>query len=447
MAMAVAPPLGVIDDEWQLFAAHVHLPAPVFQMVSRPVPPVDVIVPVHVYSSCIEDGLGHSMQADLQNAPVHKSWAEALKSSSSGKPEEEKHARSTPVPQPVKQPHSHILPTPPKPEKSPAPKTAPKPASHPVAKPSAVPSAVTGGVNTAASNNTSAATAKGGVTITAGATGNTKGKAAAKPTAPNMGANSAQPSAKALSQSGWPSLPSSVSSPILQQDAKIVTHTATSTIITDSKGVKTVVAKKGAATTMAKPKPQTVTSGFTTVTAKKTVTTTNVVVAKPAAGKAATSNAATKQAESKGSRIPAGLPSYLSELNTKVDVPEWARFYVIKSYSEDDIHKSIKYSVWASTENGNRNLEKVPRHYCPVKPLCLSIRLNLGLNSREFGVRGAVNRRQLRAVSNKAVVGHQATQTMVCGWHSSSPLFLSCTVFTDRLGGIYLPQGPPEPLD
>ncbi|XP_038981389.1 YTH domain-containing protein ECT4-like isoform X2 [Phoenix dactylifera] len=34
-----------------------------------------------------------------------------------------------------------------------------------------------------------------------------------------------------------------------------------------------------------------------------------------------------------------------------------ALFYVIKSYSEDDIHKSIKYNVWASTSNGNQRLD------------------------------------------------------------------------------------------
>ncbi|KAI4348446.1 hypothetical protein L6164_009169 [Bauhinia variegata] len=33
-----------------------------------------------------------------------------------------------------------------------------------------------------------------------------------------------------------------------------------------------------------------------------------------------------------------------------------AKFFVIKSYSEDDIHKSIKYSVWASTPSGNKKL-------------------------------------------------------------------------------------------
>ncbi|KAK9152566.1 hypothetical protein Sjap_000046 [Stephania japonica] len=34
-----------------------------------------------------------------------------------------------------------------------------------------------------------------------------------------------------------------------------------------------------------------------------------------------------------------------------------ASFFVIKSYSEDDIHKSIKYNVWASTMNGNKRLD------------------------------------------------------------------------------------------
>lgn len=34
-----------------------------------------------------------------------------------------------------------------------------------------------------------------------------------------------------------------------------------------------------------------------------------------------------------------------------------ALFFIIKSYSEDDIHKSIKYNVWASTPNGNKRLD------------------------------------------------------------------------------------------
>ncbi|OVA05607.1 YTH domain [Macleaya cordata] len=36
---------------------------------------------------------------------------------------------------------------------------------------------------------------------------------------------------------------------------------------------------------------------------------------------------------------------------------ENAKFFVIKSYNEEDIHKSIKYDVWASTPHGNRKLD------------------------------------------------------------------------------------------
>ncbi|KAK7271366.1 hypothetical protein RJT34_27195 [Clitoria ternatea] len=44
----------------------------------------------------------------------------------------------------------------------------------------------------------------------------------------------------------------------------------------------------------------------------------------------------------------------LPDFPTKYD---HALFFVIKSYSEDDIHKSIKYDVWASTPNGNKRLD------------------------------------------------------------------------------------------
>ncbi|CAN4123256.1 unnamed protein product [Withania somnifera] len=33
------------------------------------------------------------------------------------------------------------------------------------------------------------------------------------------------------------------------------------------------------------------------------------------------------------------------------------KFFIIKSYSEDDVHKSIKYNVWSSTPNGNKKLD------------------------------------------------------------------------------------------
>lgn len=44
----------------------------------------------------------------------------------------------------------------------------------------------------------------------------------------------------------------------------------------------------------------------------------------------------------------------LPDFPTKYDR---ALFFVIKSYSEDDVHKSIKYDVWASTPNGNKRLD------------------------------------------------------------------------------------------
>lgn len=42
------------------------------------------------------------------------------------------------------------------------------------------------------------------------------------------------------------------------------------------------------------------------------------------------------------------------ELNLNV---KGARFFIIKSYSEDDIHRSIKYAIWCSTEHGNKRLD------------------------------------------------------------------------------------------
>ncbi|XP_047061719.1 YTH domain-containing protein ECT4-like [Lolium rigidum] len=52
----------------------------------------------------------------------------------------------------------------------------------------------------------------------------------------------------------------------------------------------------------------------------------------------------------KVSRDSYNLPDFVTKY-------EQALFFVIKSYSEDDIHKSIKYNVWASTPNGNKRLD------------------------------------------------------------------------------------------
>eukprot|EP00826_Nyctotherus_ovalis_P048606 TRINITY_DN5745_c0_g1_i26.p1 TRINITY_DN5745_c0_g1~~TRINITY_DN5745_c0_g1_i26.p1 ORF type:complete len:258 (+),score=79.29 TRINITY_DN5745_c0_g1_i26:128-901(+) len=63
--------------------------------------------------------------------------------------------------------------------------------------------------------------------------------------------------------------------------------------------------------------------------------------------------------------------SHLARVNspdTTIDYKK-ARFFVIKSFTEDNVHKSMKYQVWSSTNEGNKRLndayhksvaEKVP---------------------------------------------------------------------------------------
>ena len=66
---------------------------------------------------------------------------------------------------------------------------------------------------------------------------------------------------------------------------------------------------------------------------------------------------------------PPNSPPVLSDLKVKNDynptefdqTAPGARFFVIKSYSEDDIHRSIKYEIWCSTEHGNKRLDQAYR--------------------------------------------------------------------------------------
>ncbi|KAI3759843.1 hypothetical protein L6452_07944 [Arctium lappa] len=59
--------------------------------------------------------------------------------------------------------------------------------------------------------------------------------------------------------------------------------------------------------------------------------------------------------------------SYLKTIDASYNLPDCvseyseAKFFIIKSYSEDNVHKSIKYSIWASTSNGNRKLDAAYR--------------------------------------------------------------------------------------
>eukprot|EP01116_Phalansterium_solitarium_P019864 TRINITY_DN5701_c0_g1_i1.p2 TRINITY_DN5701_c0_g1~~TRINITY_DN5701_c0_g1_i1.p2 ORF type:complete len:591 (+),score=211.35 TRINITY_DN5701_c0_g1_i1:91-1863(+) len=56
--------------------------------------------------------------------------------------------------------------------------------------------------------------------------------------------------------------------------------------------------------------------------------------------------------------------------------PAFAKFFVIKSYSEDDVHKSIKYNIWASTDTGNRRLDQAWKEYHEKGPIYLFFSVN-----------------------------------------------------------------------
>lgn len=52
---------------------------------------------------------------------------------------------------------------------------------------------------------------------------------------------------------------------------------------------------------------------------------------------------------------------HLTDINAKnqamsSSIDQSSLFYVIKSFSEEDVHKSIKYGVWSSSKNGNLTL-------------------------------------------------------------------------------------------
>lgn len=56
--------------------------------------------------------------------------------------------------------------------------------------------------------------------------------------------------------------------------------------------------------------------------------------------------------------------------------PKGARYFIIKSYSEDDIHRSIKYSIWTSTEHGNKRLDSAYREREGKGPVYLFYSVN-----------------------------------------------------------------------
>ncbi|KAH8117041.1 YTH-domain-containing protein [Phellopilus nigrolimitatus] len=56
--------------------------------------------------------------------------------------------------------------------------------------------------------------------------------------------------------------------------------------------------------------------------------------------------------------------------------PPFARFFVIKSYTEDDVHKSLKYEIWSSTDPGNKRLDKAFKETAGRGPIYLFFSVN-----------------------------------------------------------------------
>ncbi|KAI0491740.1 hypothetical protein KFK09_026000 [Dendrobium nobile] len=66
-------------------------------------------------------------------------------------------------------------------------------------------------------------------------------------------------------------------------------------------------------------------------------------------------------ADSKNNNVTSGVNRELyNRPDFSVEYKD-AKFFIIKSYSEDNVHKSIKYGVWASTANGNKKLDAAYR--------------------------------------------------------------------------------------
>ncbi|KAG8788503.1 hypothetical protein FRC15_003830 [Serendipita sp. 397] len=56
--------------------------------------------------------------------------------------------------------------------------------------------------------------------------------------------------------------------------------------------------------------------------------------------------------------------------------PAYARYFVIKSYTEDDVHKSLKHEIWSSTDPGNKRLDKAFRESAGRGPIYLFFSVN-----------------------------------------------------------------------
>ena len=91
--------------------------------------------------------------------------------------------------------------------------------------------------------------------------------------------------------------------------------------------------------------------------------------------------------------VPSGQAPVQTFLETPVDIPTliatkgynpvqfdvrptFARYFVIKSYTEDDVHKSLKYEIWSSTDPGNKRLDKAFKETAGRGPIYLFFSVN-----------------------------------------------------------------------
>ncbi|KIJ16997.1 hypothetical protein PAXINDRAFT_168425 [Paxillus involutus ATCC 200175] len=77
---------------------------------------------------------------------------------------------------------------------------------------------------------------------------------------------------------------------------------------------------------------------------------------------------------------PVDLPTLISTKGynpPNFDIrPQFARYFVIKSYTEDDVHKSLKYEIWSSTDPGNKRLDKAFKECAGRGPIYLFFSVN-----------------------------------------------------------------------
>ncbi|KAG6865942.1 hypothetical protein C0991_010443 [Blastosporella zonata] len=77
---------------------------------------------------------------------------------------------------------------------------------------------------------------------------------------------------------------------------------------------------------------------------------------------------------------PIDVPSLIATKGynpTNFDIrPQFARYFVIKSYTEEDVHKSLKYEIWSSTDPGNKRLDKAFKETVGRGPIYLFFSVN-----------------------------------------------------------------------